>query len=440
MEQTNLTQKVNNLPKVPGVYLYKNLENEIIYVGKAKNLRSRVKSYFLNNLSKDSKTYALVENIVDMDYIEVLSEFEALILEAELIKKYRPKYNISLKDDKSYIYIVINYEKINGVEIPRVITARKPDLSARDIYFGPFPDASTTKFIVKTIRRIFPFRDCSSNKYLRYQKLGKPCLYGHIGLCQAPCVGNISLGDYKKEVTKVKSLLEGKKISVINEIEKKMQDSSKSHAYEKAAEFRDLLNKFNYVIKNFKAPQNYIDNPYLVDDIVMQSLTELVKNIPILTTLPNRIECYDISNLSGKEAVGSMVVAIDGRIANKEYRRFKIKLKSDPDDFGMIREVIKRRLKRIEWEYPDLFVIDGGKGQVSAAKEVLKELNVNIPVVGLAKRFELIVYEKDGHFFEIELERNNEGLKLLQRLRDEAHRFAQRYHHLLRAKRLALSP
>ncbi|HSX39609.1 MAG TPA: excinuclease ABC subunit UvrC [Candidatus Saccharimonadales bacterium] len=443
MPSATLLEKVNNLPKVPGVYIYHDSAGTVIYVGKAKSLRNRVKSYFIkDNLEMWSKTQALVENIADLEYVEVLSELEALILEAELIKKYLPKYNIVLKDDKSYLYIVIRNEKVELnktlTAIPKIMTARKSDILESDIIFGPFPEATTTKFIVRSIRKIFAFRDCSISKFNRYSKLGKPCLYGYIGLCQAPCVGNVSVEKYRRDIKNIQHLLEGQSSSLLNTLRREMEDASKNQQYEKAAEYRDIVRKFDYIRQQTQKTSDYIENPYLVEDIISKSLDELVKNIPELKELPRRIECYDISNISGKEAVGSMVVATDGRIDKHEYRKFRIKLKAEPDDFGMLREVLTRRLTHEGWPMPDLLVIDGGKGQVSAIKEVLDKLGLEIPLIGLAKRFETIVYYNGSEFVEVNLEKDNEGLKLLQRLRDEAHRFAQKYHHQLRLKKLTI--
>lgn len=430
-----LKEQVKQLPQVPGVYLYKNNLNEIIYVGKAKNLKSRVSSYFFQPLDPNSKTAILVSNIALLEYIEAFSEFEALILEAELIKKYKPKYNILLKDDKSYLYIVIRKEK--GIDFPKILTVRKPDILKTDTAFGPYPDGTSAKYIVRTLRKIFTFRDCSSAKFYKYKKLNKPCLYGHINLCSAPCVKNEAahLKDYLKQINSIKKLLQGKSTAVIKDLKKQMNLASKNQEFEKAVKFREILSKFDYIRRQFTSPQEYMLNPYLVDDVIDKSLEELKSAIPTLTAVPKRIECYDISNISGTDAVGSMVVATDGRIDKSQYRKFKIKLKKSPDDFEMLREVIRRRLSN-KWQLPDLFVIDGGKGQVSAVLEVFDEKNITIPVIGLAKRFETIILHTDGGFEEIVLKKDNVGLNLLQRLRDEAHRFAQKYHHVLRLKRI----
>ena len=445
---TELQEKIKKLPKVPGVYVYINEKGKIIYIGKAKNIKSRVSSYFQGNLQLGTKTYALVQNIFDMYYIEALSELEAIILESSLIKKHKPKYNVALKDDKSYLYIVIRKEEVtlNGtsIKLPKIIVARETDLLKSDTTFGPYPHGDIAKYMARVIRGSFPYRDCSVSKFNKYNKLGSPCLYGHLGLCSAPCTGAISVTDYKESIKTIKKLLSGESVSFINNLEKEMKAASENQNYEEAAEIRNLLNKFHYLRKSFRSADKYIDNPYLVDDLRAMALDELVNAIPVLGSPPQRIECYDIATLSGKEAVGSMVVAIDGVINKSHDRKFKIKTKDTPDDFGMLAEVLTRRFKREKstsknikkWGIPDLVIIDGGKGQVSAINEVFKNLEVNIPLIGIAKRFETIVYYYDGEFVEVKLDKGNEGLKLIQRLRDEAHRFARVYHHQLRIQKL----
>lgn len=448
MHSEELINKVKNLPHVPGIYIYRNLAGKIIYVGKAKDLRNRVNSYFQGNLLPGSKTYALVQNISSMAYIEALSELEAIILEAALIKKHKPKYNISLKDDKSYIYLIIRNEPVllnnQLVRLPSVLAARETDVLSTDTKFGPYPHGDIAKDMARVIRKSLPFRDCSTSKFQKYHKLNSPCLYGHMGLCSAPCTGKTSVEDYKKEIKRIRDLLSGNSAKLLNETERKMKTASKLQAFEEAAYHRDILKKFHYLRKRFKTANKYIENPYLVEDLINTSLSDLVEAIPELKKVPNRIECYDISTISGKEAVGSMVVATNGRIDKSNYRKFRIKTKNEPDDFAMLTEVLTRRLKRElstaknikKWGMPDLIVIDGGKGQVSVISEVMTSLNVCIPLIGLAKRFETIVYLEAGEYTEVNLPRNNEGLKLIQRLRDEAHRFARAYHHKLRLEKL----
>jgi len=442
VESSNLREKVNNLPQLPGSYIFKDSSGKVIYVGKAKNLRSRVKSYFSVDIPSDFKTAELVRRISDLDFIQVDSEFEAIILEAELIKKYRPKYNIVLKDDKSKIYIVIRKEEIdiNGklINLPKVVTARKPELLGSDIVFGPFPNNIVVKNILGTSRKIFPFRDCSVSKFTKYKKIESPCLYGHIGLCTSPCLKNstIEISLYKQNISGIKKVLSGNVSSFISRTEKQMEKYSKEEDFEKALVCRDILQKFYYVQKTFRDARDYIDNPYLIDDLSKKAIEEISSFLPFLKAPPKRIECYDISNISGKEAVGSMVVAIDGKIDKSEYRKFKIKLKNKPDDFEMMYEVLYRRLKSgiKNKSLPDLIVVDGGKPQVSSGTEVLEDLDIEVPLVGIAEKNETLVYKDNGVFVEANHPKDGYGMKLIIRLRDEAHRFAQNYHHTLMKK------
>ena len=350
MYSDKLMEKVNNLPNVPGVYKYFDSEGNVIYVGKAKNLRNRVKSYFRIKFDGDTKTKALVENISNVEYVEVSTELEALILEEKLVKKYQPRYNILLKDDKSFLYIVIRSDKVKvgqvEIDYPVIFSARKTDLNPKDIYFGPYPRAEVAKYVLRSLRKIIPFRDCSKTKFRNYQKIGQPCLYGHIGLCQAPCIGKLSKTDYLRDVSKVKRFLDGNFRKIIEDTVKEMKLASKSEDFEKAAKLRDIIKKFEYLTINASKIDSIIENPLLIEDIISASLDNLLKYFPHLKEYPERIECYDISNISGKEATASMTVAINGRVTNNEYRRFKIKFKDSPDDFEMMREVLRRRFKR----------------------------------------------------------------------------------------------
>ncbi len=457
---SHLMEQVKKLPHNPGVYQFLDYAVEVIYVGKAKSLANRVGQYFQKNL-RDGKTKQLVENTADLRTIEVFSELEALILEAELIRKYRPKYNINLKDDKSYLYIVIR----KSGDFSKLLTARRNDVLKSDKVFGPFPDSQTAKYIVRAIRRIFPFRDCSPAKFAKYQKLGSPCLYGHIGLCPAPCVSKIDKKSYQQTITKISQFLQGKQKTIVEDLRKKMQDYAKKQQYEQAEETKKILRRFEYVQQSFRAPREFMENPYLVDDIYETALKELADALPMLKNPPKRIECYDVANISGKDAAVSMVVAVNGRLEKREYKKFKIKLKDTPDDFFMLREALTRRFLHetredlVSWGLPDLVVVDGGKGQVSVAEDVLERLGLGIPVIGLAKKEEIIVYRSasiDGNkmdsnhreqekrhcenrspepiYKELRLDKSSEALKLLQRLRDESHRFARVYHHYLRTK------
>ena len=440
---TSLAEKLNNLPNLPGVYQFKNDIGKIIYVGKAKDLKNRVGSYFHVNLTNGSKTSAMVSRINDIDFIEVESEFDALILETELIKKYKPKYNVIQKDDKTYLYIVIRNESFTldskKINVPKIITVRKTELLPKDVKFGPYPDGTTAKFVVRTLRKLFPYRDCSISKFNTYHRKNRPCLYGELGLCLAPCTkfSLSELADYKKSILSIKKILMGGSFNVLNVLTKKMNQFAKNKDYEQASKYRDLIYKYNYVRQKSKLPEVYMENPTFIDDQAEDSLKSLLISLPILKNSPKRIECYDISNISGTEAVGSMVVAENGKITKKEYKRFKIKYKKTPDDFEMIYEVISRRAgHKDSWSTPDLLLIDGGKGQVSAAEAAAKDGSWDVVVIGLAKKEETIVFKDGVEFIELKLDKNDVGLKLLIQLRDEAHRFAQAYHHKLRAKAL----
>ena len=444
MISSNLDSKLKNLPTVPGVYKFINSDGEVIYVGKAKNLKNRVKSYFRITLDRDTKTQALVDNINDMEYIEVSTELEALILEEKLVKKFQPKYNILLKDDKSFLYIVVRNDlvKRDGAEynFPQVISARKTDLKESDIYFGPYPRAEVAKYVLRTLRKIIPFRDCTKSKFNNYRKMGKPCLYGHLGLCQAPCTSGISSREYQSDILKVKKFLDGNFRKIIIDVQKEMMKESKLENYERAAYLRDIIKKFEYLTINSKKIDMIAENPLLAEDIISTSLDNLLKYIPVLQEFPERIECYDISNLSGKEATASMTVAINGRLENREYRRFKIKFKDTPDDFEMMREVLRRRFKRSlledSWRLPNLIILDGGKGQLSAGLGVIEEMKIDVCMISIAKRDEILIYQDRGEFIEVKLPKTDESLKLVQRMRDEANRFAKKYHHQLRIKKL----
>jgi len=404
---------INNLPQVPAVYLFKNEENKVIYVGKAINLRSRAKSYLDNPQLLGPKTTAMVSTATKLDYILVQSEIEALLLEADLIKRLKPKYNINLKDDKFYALIEIFFQK--KLRSIRIVRRQKGKTSK---YFGPFPDGNTAREVLKTLRRAYPYADCSPTKFARYKKIGRGCLYQKIGLCQAPCV-TCDFKTNNSNVTSISKLLTTGKSSITSKLTRQMTNLSNKQMFEEATKIRDLLISISYVSQTITKPVDYINNPNLNSDTGANELVEL-QNTLNLSKIPERIEFYDISNISGKHAVASMVVLQNGTPQKSEYRRFKIKLNSDPNDFAMIAEVISRRMGHLEWQKPNLVVVDGGKGQVSSALSVL----ANIPLVGLAKKQETII---TSTLKEIHLPKTSPALKLLMRGRDESHRFAKAY-------------
>ncbi len=419
------------LPQEPGVYLFLDGNNTILYVGKAKQLKNRVSSYFANRNILTGKTKILVEQIKKIKIVIVESELESLLLEANLIKKHQPKYNIKLTDGKAYPLIRITAKQ----EFPAVLTARKME-DAASLYFGPYPNTKAMRMVLRLLRRIFPFQSV-----LHHQP--KTCLYYHIGLC--PCVSALSNEEnkraYKKTITHIIHFLEGKTKKVIKDLEKERNESSKLEHFEKAFGVQKQIDAIEIITHPFHKPFEYETNPNLRTDLRMQEMKELqtilaTKNIFI--DLPERIECYDISNIQGTNATGSMVVLTNGEIDSSQYRKFKIQT-SGPNDFAMMAEMLTRRLKHVEWTYPQLFIVDGGKGQISAALEVLKNFYSEessqqaktIPLIGLAKREETII---TSDFQEIHLPKSSQALQLVMRIRDEAHRFAVTYHKKLRGK------
>jgi excinuclease ABC subunit C len=408
---SELTAKVRSLPLTSGVYLMKNKSGEVIYVGKAVSLRKRVQSYFRKNLP-DTKTRMMVGEIADIDYIETNSEAEALILEAALIKKYRTRFNVELRDDKSYPYI-----EITGGDFPRISIQRPREKRPDAEYFGPYVSAGLVREALGIIRRIFHYCTCEPLPK-------KPCLDYHIGLCDAPCLGKITPEDYQRNIKHIKQILEGKKDTLYKDLNDEMESLSMQQRYEEAAKVRDQLRAIGALYSGSK------DVNYFKEAEQLQRALSLPRS-------PQRIETFDISNIMGTNAVGSMVSFFNGRPDKNNYRRFKIKTVEGIDDFRMIAEVVRRRYKRLKEEgamFPDLIMIDGGKGQLSAAEDELKRLEVDIPLISLAKREEEVFLP--GRRSSVKLPKDSLGLQLLQRCRDEAHRFAVSYHRKLRSKEI----
>lgn len=410
---------LKDIPSSPGVYIYKNSDNKIIYIGKAINLKKRVTQYFQSDDALGYKTTKLVSQISSIDYRVVGSEIEALILESSLIKQYRPKFNSQLKDDKSYIYITISKDKL-----PLIKPAFKSTLNKGSIFFGPFPDSSAVKSLLKTIRPIFPF-------YSKKHDENKKCLYCHLNLCPGP---NPDIKEYKKNISRIKNILNGNFSRLISRLEKEMIAFSKSENFEMAKIRRDQITSLKYVISGWRNLSNLYQNTNLQEDQISKAISDLKTILspyfPEIKTI-YRFEAYDISNLGSKYFVGSMVVFQQGRINKNEYRQFKIYSKITPDDQFMIKEVVYRRFKHSEWQFPDFILVDGGKPQVSSANVVSQ-----VPVIGLAKKEEIIVIKIGDDWKEIKLPKNSPALQLLQQLRDEAHRFANNYRKKLMTKAL----
>lgn len=443
----------DELPKSFGVYIFKDSKNKILYVGKAINLKIRVSSYF-NKSILEPKTAALVRKINRIDHIKVENELEALILEADLIKRYKPPYNISLKDDKFYSYINITsiIKEIVGetASLKTIKITRKKD-NNKSLYFGPYPKTSSIHIILRSLRKIFPYMDCSNIKFSRQERLKRPCIYGQIGLCKAPCINKKMIITNNKNVDNISSYLSGKKKALFNKMNREMIQLANNEEFEKAAVIRDQIQSYQYLTQNIKDSTEYTANPNLMKTEAETGINELIDVLNTSGFLFDnnisidkfRIETYDISNFQGSFSVGSMVVLEGGIPVKSEYRKFKIKSKKTPDDFLMMSEILTRRFSSKDKAFkklPDLIVIDGGKGQLSATTKILNDLNIDIPVIGLAKREEQIVIKKEEEFTTVSLPiKRSKALRVLIKGRDEAHRFAITYYRKLHLKSLIQS-
>ena len=405
----DIEQKLKVIPTTSGVYLMKDAVGKIIYVGKAVSLRKRVQSYF-RKAKHHSKTDFLVSEVKDIETLETASEAEALILEASLIKEHHPKFNIELRDDKSYPYI-----EISGEKFPRISITRPHEKNKSSKYYGPYVDAKLIREALTIIRKIFHFRTCDP-----FPK--KECLDYHMGLCDAPCIDNISREDYLKNIRNVSLILEGKKDVLYKSLKEEMQTLVKAQKFEEAAKVRNQLQAIGALYSGTK-------------DVNYYKEAEQLQRALNLSRRPERIEAFDISNIMGNQAVGSMVSFSQGKPDKSNYRRFRIKTVEGIDDFKMIAEIVRRRYLRLKNEaksFPDLILIDGGKGQLAAACDELEKLDVRIPIISLAKREEEVFLPNKRNL--TRLAKDSLGLKLLQRVRDEAHRFAVSYHRVLRKK------
>ena len=446
-DNQSLLQKLADLPSSPGVYFYRDKKGEIIYIGKAAVLKNRVRQYFQKSRFRDPKTEALIREIADVEWMVVDSELDALFLEAEQIRRYLPRYNILLRDDKSLVYVRIDYDS----DYPTLSFTRRPlDDGAR--YFGPYTSIAAIRQALKLLRRVFPYAVKSQPNQKRAS------LSYHLGLDPGLEEGRTSLSDYRANLRRLMDYMSGKRDSLLRELEKNMQQAAKAQDFELAARCRNQIESLKRLSQQIVfSDKEFID---ISKDQALNELTALLE----LKAYPRRIEGYDISHMQGSDVVASMVVFTNGASNKTQYRKFKTKQNINNDFFNM-HETIKRRFSEknlAQWGTPDLVLIDGGKGQLEAALNARDETGngTNVAFIGLATREEQIVIAlelshvklnhylvKDmhgyiassGHFILLTLPKNSNIVKLLQRVRDESHRFAVSYHSSLKTKRMTIS-
>ena len=426
------TQEV---PNEPGVYVFRNSSGKVIYVGKAKSLRKRLASYFQPSRlrSADPKLRSLIKSIAQYELHPVKSESEALLLESRLIKQYSPRYNVALRDDKRFLLIAIDVAE----PFPRPVLTRIKREDGR-LYFGPFPRAGAARQTVRFLSAFFGLRACSPR--IPDEQTRMHCADRIVRRCSRPCTGDVSADEYRRRVDRLVAALGGELAEVEDALQRDMKQLSDRRKFEEAARVRDILENVRYVaeVEKRRSFERATLRPHR--DAAGSGVESLGKALGIRRA-PYVIECFDISNIGGRMAVGSMVCFREGRPSTRDYRRFRIRTVEGSDDFGMMREVISRRYSRLLSEgqaLPDLIVVDGGAGQLSAALSALNDIGCPpLPVLGLAKRQEEIYLP--GRSEPVMLDRHEAALKLLQSARDEAHRFAVSYHRELRRKRIANS-
>ncbi len=422
--------KVRTFPTTPGVYLMKDAQGRVVYVGKAVNLRSRAGSYFTKAAETDLRTARLITEIADIDFIDADSEVDALLIESRLIKDIQPRFNALLKDDKTFPYLQITTRE----DFPRVEFTRQPKTSGVKLY-GPFTSAGQLRGTIAVLQRIFRFRTCTLDIAENDERWRwfRPCLLASINQCTAPCNMRVSKEDYREDIRRLRVFLDGGKASLLKELEAAMLLASKELKFEKAARIRDEIEALKSLSQRGDLESHAQPEVFYIDP--QKGLAGL-KKVLKLSELPRRIEGVDIAHLQGSETVASLVQFIDGLPFKPGYKRYKIQSVEGIDDFASMREVITRRFRRLSQEgesFPDLLLIDGGKGQLSAVMETFSVLNITPPTtISLAKREEEIYVP--GESEPLRLSRHAYSLRLLQYVRDEAHRFAQHYHHMLRRK------
>jgi excinuclease ABC subunit C len=421
-------EKVRSFPHAPGVYLMKDAAGRVIYVGKAKDLRSRAGSYFLKAAADDPRTARLVPEIRDIDYLEAESEVDALLMEARLIKDIQPKFNQDLKDDKTFPYLEIRTDE----DFPRVCFTREPSLRGAKLY-GPFASAAGLRGAIQVLQKVFKFRTCTLDIDENDPKWRwfRPCLLASIRQCTAPCNLRISKEEYRKDIRRLQKFLEGNKKTLLEELRQEMAEAAQALRYEEAARLRDEIHLLETLDQRGELDTHVQPEVFHVDP--KRGLKGL-QRVLRLEQPPRVIEGVDIAHLAGRDTVASLVQFIDGLPFKPGYRHFRIREVAGADDPASIREVVARRFHRLREEnevFPDILLIDGGKGQLHAALAAFDALQIQPPkVIALAKRLEEIYLPERQE--PLRLGRHAFALRLLQYVRDEAHRFAQHYHHILR--------
>jgi excinuclease ABC subunit C len=431
-ESTDPREKVKEFPASPGVYIMKDLQGRVLYVGKAKNLRNRAGHYFTQIAATDMRTADLVKLIADIDFLPAESEVDALLLEARLVKDIQPRFNLDLKDDKSFPYLQIRMRE----DFPRVEFTRTPRRHGVKLY-GPFTSAKSLRFAMLVLQRIFKFRTCSLDIKTddpRWRWF-RPCILHSIHQCTAPCNFRVSKEDYRRQIRSLRLVLAGKKARLLAEMEKEMQEASAALLFEKAARLRDEIDALKNLGQRGDVDRDVQPQVFFIEPKKGMARLRKILGLP---QRPRTIEGIDIAHLGGDETVASLVTFIDGLPFKPGYRRYKIKSVQGVDDFASIREVVTRRFRRKAREeeiFPDILLIDGGKGQLNAAQEAFRLLGLEPPaLISLAKREEEVYRPGDAE--PLRLGRHGAALRLLQYVRDEAHRFAQHYHHILRRKKI----
>ncbi|NQU20696.1 MAG: excinuclease ABC subunit UvrC [Candidatus Nealsonbacteria bacterium] len=429
-DNSHAAEKVRSFPHTPGVYLMKDAAGRVIYVGKAKDLRSRAGSYFLKAAAEDSRTAGLVREIRDIDYLDADNEIDALLMEARLIKDILPKYNKDLRDDKSFPYLEIYTRE----DFPRVVFTREPKATGTKLY-GPFANPRGLRGAIQVLQKIFRYRTCALDICEQDErwKWFRPCLLHSIRQCTAPCNLRISKEDYRKEIRRLQKFLEGNRKSLLKEMHEEMAVAAAARQYEEAARLRDEIEMLESLDQRGELDKHVQPEVFPIDP--KKGLVGLQKVLH-LADRPRTIVGVDVAHTGGTETVASLVQFLDGLPFKPGYRRMRIRTVEGADDVASIREAVGRYFGRLHDQgeiFPDILLIDGGRGQLGAALSAFAALEIVPPVVlSLAKREELIhVADRDEP---LRLSRRAYALRLLQYVRDEAHRFAQHYHHILRRK------